>query len=67
MTTRPTVFCFAAFVYDDGQVWGTVHRVSLETAEWMRQLGYAIVGPDPHDLFDLKTWEDEQRRLRGTL
>ncbi len=67
MHQRPTVFCFAAFVYEDGRTWGTVHRVSLETADWMREIGYVIVGPDPHDLIDLKLWEDEQRRLHGTL
>ena len=53
--TRPVVYCFAAFQQADGRVWGTVHRVSLETADWMRHSGYVIVGPDPHDLIDLAT------------
>ncbi len=57
---KPIVHCFAAYVYDDGHVWGNVYRVSLETAEWMKDLGYAIVGPDPHDLFELAKWEKEQ-------
>lgn len=61
MNTRPTVYCFAAFQHEDGRVWGTIHRVSLETADWMRQIGYAIVGPDPGDLIDLATWEREHR------
>lgn len=60
MSKRPTIHCFAAYVLESGDVWGTVHRVSLETADWMRHVGYAIVGPDPHDLIDLATWERER-------
>ena len=61
MRDKPQVFCLAAFVLEDGRVWGTVHRVTLETADWMRQIGYAIVGPDPSDMCDLAAWEKEQR------
>lgn len=59
MSTKPTVHVFAAYVYDHGEVWGSVYRVSLETAEWMLALGYTIVGPDPHDMIDLAKWEKE--------
>lgn len=58
---RPVVYCFAAFQTSDGELWGTVHRVSLETADWMRQVGYTIVGPDPHDMIELAEWERKQR------
>lgn len=61
---KPVLHCFAAYVLAGGEIWGSVHRVSLETAEWMRHVGYSIVGPDPHDQIDLATWEREQR-LRG--
>ena len=57
---RPIIHVFAAYTLPGGAVWGTVHRVSLETAEWMRDLGYTIVGPDPHDLFALAKWERDQ-------
>jgi hypothetical protein len=63
---RPIVHCFAAFQHEDGLVWGTVHRVSLETADWMRSIGYVIVGPDPHDMIALTLWEKE-RALRERL
>lgn len=61
MNERPVVHCLAAFQQDDGEVWGHIHRVSLETADWMRQIGYVIVGPDPMDLCDLARWEREQK------
>lgn len=64
MSPRPTIHCFAAYVYADGRVWGNVHRVSLETAEWMRDLGYAIIGPDPHDMIALALWEREHGTVR---
>jgi hypothetical protein len=44
---KPTVHCFAAHVLDDGRTWGNVLRVSLETASWLRAIGYVIVGPEP--------------------
>lgn len=59
MSERPKIHVLAAYVLDKGEVWGRVHRVSLETAEWMLRLGYSVVGPDPHDLFDLAKWEKE--------
>lgn len=60
MSKRPVIHCFAAFVLETGEVWGTIHRVSLETADWMRHSGYVIVGPDPHDMHELAKWEREQ-------
>jgi hypothetical protein len=59
MRDKPVIYCFAAYVYADGRIWGDVHRVSLETADWMRGLGYVIVGPDPENLCDLARWERE--------
>jgi hypothetical protein len=61
---KPTVHVFAAYCYDQGHVWGTLHLVSLETAEWMRELGYWIIGPDPHDMIELAKWEKEQESYR---
>lgn len=61
---KPVVHVFAAYTYDQGNVWGTIHRVSLETAEWMREIGYSIIGPDPHDMIDLAKWEKEQESCR---
>jgi hypothetical protein len=61
---RPVVHCFAAHVLDDGRTWGNVLRVSLETASWLRAIGYVIVGPDPHDMIALAKWERDQP-LRG--
>lgn len=57
---KPVVHCFAAYVYDQGFVWGDVHLVSLETAELMKGTGYAIVGPDPSEMCELAKWEKEQ-------
>lgn len=57
MDPRPVIHCFAAMQYEDGEVWGTIHRVSLETADWMRQIGYTIIGPDPHDIHELAKWQ----------
>lgn len=61
---KPIVHCFAGYTYDKGDVWGTIHRVNLETAEWMRALGYWIIGPDPHDMIALAAWEKEQESWR---
>lgn len=61
MAVRPLVKCFAALCYGQGHVWGDIHYVSLEVAALMKEDGYAIVGPDPHDEIDLATWEREQR------
>ena len=67
MRERPTIRCFAAFQQDDGRIWGTVHRVTLDTADWMRQIGYYIVGPDPHDVIEFAAWEREQALRRSAL
>ena len=64
MEPKPIVHCFAAYTLEDGEVWGTVHRVSLETAAWMQHVGYVIIGPDPHDMIALTKWERDNA-LRG--
>lgn len=64
MRPRPIVYCFVAYVYADGCVWGAIHRVRLETAAWMKEAGYAVVGPDPEDMQDLAQWEREQGSIR---
>lgn len=57
---KPVVRCFSAIVYADGHVWGDIHLVSLETAQWMQQMGYTVIGPDPYDLIELNAWEKAQ-------
>ena len=57
---KPQVKCFAAVLYDD-QILGEVYLVNLETALYMKGMGYAIVGPDPETLIDLATWERATR------
>lgn len=61
---RPVVHCFAAVTYGSGHILGKVHRVSLEGANWLRQIGYSIIGPDPLEMCDLAKWEKEHGPLR---
>lgn len=60
MSEKPIVKCLAAVVYGEGHIFGDVFHVSLDTAERLRQNGYAIVGPDPEDMQALATWEKAQ-------
>lgn len=60
MSERPVVRCLAAVTYGEGHIFGDVFHVSLETADRLRQSGYAIVGPDPDDMHALAQWERQQ-------
>lgn len=64
MNERPIIHCLAALVFDDGRIFGDIHVVSLRTALGMKELGFSIIGPDPHDLFALAQWEREQDTFR---
>lgn len=62
---KPVIHCFAARAGQWAHSGGMIHCVSLETAEWMRQIGYIIVGPDPNDMIDLALWEKAQSLRRS--
>lgn len=67
MGEKPKVRCIVALTYAQGDVWGQTHLISLENVPRAIRMGLSVVGPDPCDLIDLKIWEDEQRRLRGSV
>ena len=61
---KPVVRCLIAVVDGQGHVWGKIGHVRLEMIPLAIERGFTIVGPDPHDMIALATWEKNQA-LRG--
>lgn len=52
---RPDVHCFVALPLADGEFTAPA-LVSLGLAAELKEKGYSIVGPDPHDMAVLEEW-----------
>jgi hypothetical protein len=63
-TDKPVLRCFMVMPLGvdpfDGRLRHTdIVIISLEAAEYFKDLGWWILGPDPNDCIDLAAWERE--------
>lgn len=56
---KPLVRCFVSYPVED--VLFGFACVSLDTAAYLKERGWLVVGPDPHDMQALQEFERAQR------
>lgn len=57
----PLVRCFVSFPIDGEDVFTDPACVCLETAGYLRERGWLVVGPDPSDMIALQEFERAQK------